>query len=222
MLSIVTGTLNRVECVKNLIQNTVESNKKLELVLVDGGSSDGTVEYLKALDHPRVKLIEEGKRSYYWDYMNKGIINSSHEWVCQWNDDILIENDWEEVFNEILKDPKDFYLFSWREPGGNYVIYDSNSELVMNYGIYNKKVFREVGMYNSSYKYYCCDGDMSFRAREFGHSYKNLYNIKCSPVPDPNGKKALWENNPLEMKNYFDTLNLYRNKILPSNIEFLK
>jgi len=224
MLSIVTGTLDRLECVKKLVKNTVEANEKLELVLVDGGSSDGTTEYIKKLNHPRINLIEEGKRSYYWDYMNKGIKASKYEWVCQWNDDLALENPWRDVL-ELLEseNPADFYLFSWREPTGRYVIYDSPEEIVMNYGIYNKKIFREIGMYNSSYKYYCCDGDMSFRAREFGYRYQSLHHIRCNPLTDsPEQKKALWENIPQEQSNYKECLNLYRNKVIPDTVELLK
>lgn len=224
MISIVTGTLDRLWCVRDLIQNTVEANDKIELVLVDGGSTDGTIEYVKEINHPRIVFIEEGKRSYYWDYMNKGIKKSKYEWVCQWNDDLLLQNPWEEVLNIINSpNPSDFYLFSWREPAGNYVIYENQEELVMNYGIYNKRVFREIGMYNSSYKYYCCDGDMSSRARSFGYKYEKLHQIKCNPLTSsPGQKKALWENIPSEQLNYKNCLEMYRNKILPENIEILK
>ena len=58
MISIVTGTLNRCYLLENLIKNTVDSSDKLELILVDGGSSDGTLEYIKNLNHPRIKLME--------------------------------------------------------------------------------------------------------------------------------------------------------------------
>ncbi len=222
MISIVTGTLNRIDHLKKLIDNTVGSNEEIELVLIDGGSTDGTLEYLREINHPRIKLVAEGGRSYYWDYMNKGIENSKHEWICQWNDDLLLENSWEEVINEIKSDPHDFYPFSWREPGGGYVIYDNEREFVMNYGLYNKKIFREIGMYNSSYKYYCCDGDMSFRAREFGYSYKKLFNIKCLPMTTrPEEKKALWENYEQEMDHYFKTLDLYKRREIPGSVKKL-
>ena len=43
MISIVTGTLNRLGMLPSLIENTVLSDERLELVLVDGGSTDGTL-----------------------------------------------------------------------------------------------------------------------------------------------------------------------------------
>ena len=44
MISIVTGTLNRIDHLKRVIENTVDSDPRLELVLIDGGSTDGTIE----------------------------------------------------------------------------------------------------------------------------------------------------------------------------------
>ena len=113
MVSIVTGTLNRVNLLPKIIKNTVDSNNKLELILVDGGSTDGTIDYIKKLNHPMVKLIEVGGRSSYPHFMNLGIENSTYEWVCQWNDDVLLSNNWSEVLSE-LGDEHMFYLFNWK------------------------------------------------------------------------------------------------------------
>ena len=96
-ISIVTGTLNRKFILPDLISNTVDRDERLELVLVDGGSTDGTIEYLKKLNHPKIKLVEVGERSSYPHFMNLGIKNSSYELICQWNDDVLLatDRDWE-------------------------------------------------------------------------------------------------------------------------------
>ena len=120
MISIVTGTLNRLELLKKVIQNTVDSNKDIELVLVDGGSTDGTIDYIKELKNERINLIEIGGRSYYWHYMNIGIKNSKFDYICQWNDDVLLENNWTDVMDELSND-YDMYLFSWLEDESKYV-----------------------------------------------------------------------------------------------------
>jgi len=113
MISIVTGTLNRVNLIDDLIKNTVGNNDNLELILVDGGSSDGTIEKIKSINHPNVKLIEVGHRSGYSHFMNLGITNSKYEWVCQWNDDVLLVNDWNDIISA-LDEENDFYLFNWK------------------------------------------------------------------------------------------------------------
>lgn len=236
MISIVTGTLNRLNLLPSIIDNTVNSNKLLELVLVDGGSSDGTIEYIKKLNHPQITLVEVGKRSSYPHFMNLGIKNSKYEYVCQWNDDVLLINSWDEVIYEI--DDSDVYLFNWKYGniedknnklwlGGNTLrngwclgnTKDENGigEIVMNYGIYNKKVFRNIGMYNNEYNYYYADGDMCDRAYCFDYKVKTLRDIKVLSIHTD--KKATHH---IEDKSIYDkNLNLHKSKILPKNIELL-
>ena len=56
MISIVTGTLDRKHFLPELIKNTVDSSDKVELVLVDGGSKDGTIEFIKDLN-PKILIL---------------------------------------------------------------------------------------------------------------------------------------------------------------------
>jgi len=210
-ISIVTGTLNRVEYLRDLLHNTVYADERIELVLVDGGSTDGTIEVLEDLSHPRVKLIQHGQRSSYPHYMNLGIQNASHELVCQWNDDVLLVNGWDEVFDEI-SDEYDAYLFNWKtgaakdiddeawlkcdhiRDNGWIIINNADyeypqstgeqyGEVVMNYGIYKKSVFRQHGLYHPAYRYYCADGEMAMRAYYGGCKFKSLNNIKVCVLP---------------------------------------
>lgn len=235
MISIVTGTLDRLHLLPNLIKNTILSNDNLELILVDGGSTDGTIEYLNSLDYPNLTLIEVGGRSPYSHYMNLGIMNSKYDYICQWNDDVILVNKWDEVINEL--DDSDFYLFNWKDGSNNqissqywlegnthangwFLCDDSanNGEIVMNYGIYHKKIFREIGLYNPDYKYYCCDGDMSYRAHKFGYKHKTLRDIKVCTLPEP--KKAIMEFE--DIQKYEMYRKMYDSKQLPNNLEYLK
>ena len=237
-ISIVTGTLNRKFILPDLISNTVDRDERLELVLVDGGSTDGTIEYLKKLNHPKIKLVEVGERSSYPHFMNLGIKNSSYELICQWNDDVLLVNDWDEVFNSL--DESDFFIFNWKygdkqsltnpdwldgsdtkHPNGGWCILDdseSGGEIVMNYGIYTKKIFREIGLYNNEYKYYYADGDMCYRAYSFGYKHKSLRNIKVCSIKTK--KRAV--NSQSDTQIYHKNLKLYDNKKLSEYIEYLK
>lgn len=211
MISIVTGTLNRSEFLEDLINNTVNQNEHIELVLVDGGSTDGTIDQIKTLDHPRIKLIEVGQRSSYPHYMNLGIQNASHDYICQWNDDVLLCGTWEDVIQEI-KSGHDAYLFNWKEgkieslndpewleckgmrDNGWIIINNAeyqypqsagekNKEVCMNYGIYKKDVFRRYGLYNTAYQYYCSDSEMAMRAYHSGAKFKTCFDIKVCVLP---------------------------------------
>ncbi len=239
MISIVTGTLNRIHMLPDLIKNTVENNDKIELVLVDGGSTDGTLDYVKKLNHPRIKLVEVGQRSSYPHFMNLGIEHATHDWICQWNDDALLVCHWQDVIAELDKN-HDFYLFNWKYGSHADLTNDSwlsghtgdngwcicytvkkdhdNGEIVVNYGVYSKKIFREIGMYNPEYRYYYCDGDMAYRAYSFGYAYKTLDHVKVCSIYEP--KTALHYVGDKEI--YDKNLNLYKRKILPNSIIKLK
>jgi glycosyltransferase involved in cell wall biosynthesis len=218
-----------------LIENTVLSDERLELVLVDGGSNDGTVNYIKQLNHPQIKLIEIGERSSYPHFMNLGIQAATHEVICQWNDDVILYNEWSEVFIE-LQSNHDFYLFNWKYGSYDDIknpewlkgvdhhdgwclcnIADSGGEIVMNYGLYNKKIFREIGMYNPEYRYYCADGDMAYRAYAFGYKIKDLRHIKVCSLP----VRKVATSHPEDHSIYQKNMNLYRQKILPESLQYL-
>jgi GT2 family glycosyltransferase len=236
MISIVTGTLNRKYLLPYLIENTVESNSKLELVLVDGGSTDGSIEYIKSLNNDQIKLIEYGKRSSYPHFMNLGIKNSKYDYICQWNDDVLLCNNWNDIINEI--DDSDVYLFNWKYGhlndannknwlnGNNHLNgwcllnnkCNNDGSVVMNYGIYKKDVFRKIGLYNNDYKYYYADSDMSERSYYFNMKIKTLRNIKVLSINTNKRAEHYSEDEKIFVKN----LELYKRKELSKNIEILK
>jgi glycosyltransferase involved in cell wall biosynthesis len=242
MVSIVTGTLNRLHLLPNLIKNTVDSNELLELVLVDGGSTDGTIEYIKNLSHPKIKFIEVGHRSSYPHFMNLGIKNATYDWICQWNDDVLLINSWDDIINK-LNNEYDFFIFNWKYGNSSDVTNtnwlngnnqkdgwcltdntnddkcDIGSKIVVNYGIYNKKIFKEIGLYSNQYLYYFCDGDMAHRAHYFGYKHLSMPEIKVCSI---NTNKQAYINNMSEETTYINNIQLYMNKILPKQgIEFL-
>lgn len=239
MISIVTGTLNRVKYLPYLIENTVNKNSKLELVIVDGGSTDGSIEYIKSLNNPNIKLIKYGKRSNYPHFMNLGIVNAKYDWVCQWNDDVLLINDWEEVFQR-LASAVDFYIFNWKygdsledmsnpewlrgiENHDGWFLYDTKEQgeeggIVLNFGLYNKRVFENVGMFDMKFNYYYSDADMAERAWRFGFKHENLKNIKVFSYNIE--KKAIhFEDDEIKYKN---NIEMYRQKIVPKTVPFLK
>lgn len=189
-LSIVTGTLNRRGLLPLVLGNTIEAHNRIELVLVDGGSTDGTLEYLRERSCDRLKVIEIGRRSPYPHFMNAGIRASSFENVCQWNDDVLMATPWGKVF-EILDEPYDVFIFhwargnvqdakdlnKWRTSNQQWIAY-VGPDYCMNFGVYRKSVFRDIGMYSSAYQYYYADRDMTERARIFKKGIRSCPEIQ--------------------------------------------
>lgn len=63
LVSIISGTLNRLPLLTAMLESVradIPTGIPYEIILCDGGSTDGTIEYLRA--QPDVKLIEHGER----------------------------------------------------------------------------------------------------------------------------------------------------------------
>jgi hypothetical protein len=90
---------------------------------------------------------------------------------------------------------------------------------VMNYGLYKKQVFREIGMYNLDYQYYYADADMAERSYAFGYKAKTLRKIKvCSLDPE---KRAI--HYPDDQQIFLGNLEQYKKRKLSlKSIPFLE
>jgi glycosyltransferase involved in cell wall biosynthesis len=217
MISIVTGTLNRKHLLPELLYNTILSDDRLELVLLDGGSEDGTQDYIKSLNNDRIKFIEIGERSCYAHYMNWGIKESAHEIIAQWNDDILLEASWDDVF-DVIEDDIDVYKFPWIDPRENNKLTLWPS--CLNFGLYRKDVFRQCGLYSTVFEYYSADSEMYSRAHTFGFRVKVCDDII---VRELNVEKVTDGNTGHNHGKYVEMCKKYKeDRELPQGVELLK
>lgn len=72
-VSIITVCLNSEDAIKNTIESVISQNyNNIEYIVVDGGSTDETLDIIKDFKNNITKLISESDRGIY-DAMNKGI-----------------------------------------------------------------------------------------------------------------------------------------------------
>ena len=72
-ISIITVVLNNKKYIEDCIQGVLEQTyQNIEYIVVDGGSTDGTLDIIKKYDDKITKWISEPDRGIY-DAMNKGI-----------------------------------------------------------------------------------------------------------------------------------------------------
>ena len=72
------GILTLDATIKSVISQTYSN---LEYIVVDGGSTDGTLELLKKYNS-QISIIISEKDDGLYDAMNKGIALSTGEWIC--------------------------------------------------------------------------------------------------------------------------------------------
>ena len=80
-LSIITVNLNNNEGLRKTIDSVLnQTHKDFEHVIIDGGSTDGSVEVIKQYKNNRLKWISEKDHGIY-NAMNKGIIKACGEYL---------------------------------------------------------------------------------------------------------------------------------------------
>lgn len=84
-VSIVTIGFNCIEELKSTVQSVVgQRDVDFEFIVIDGGSSDGTRDFLTSLTFPSFQWVSEPDKGV-WDAMNKGVARSSGEYVIFMN-----------------------------------------------------------------------------------------------------------------------------------------
>ncbi len=80
--SIITVTYNAAQVIEPTLQSIIaQSYRNIEFLLIDGGSSDNTVEVVKKSGIEIATLISERDKGLY-DAMNKGIAHATGDYLC--------------------------------------------------------------------------------------------------------------------------------------------
>lgn len=118
-ITIVTVVFNAIDCIENTILSVINQDyDNKEYIIIDGGSTDGTLEIIKKYNHEINFWISEKDLGIY-DAMNKGINAASGFWInfmnagdCFYDSKVLYK-----VFNNSVYDKIDILY------GNHQVIY---------------------------------------------------------------------------------------------------
>jgi putative colanic acid biosynthesis glycosyltransferase len=91
---------------------TTQSFPDYEMIIVDGNSTDGTLEWLKKIDNPKIKWKSEPDKGIF-DAMNKGLEQATGDYVIFMNsfDEFASPGVLGKISNEINKHSKNDFLF---------------------------------------------------------------------------------------------------------------
>lgn len=127
-ISVVIPVYNTVDYIEETLQSLVDQQYPLfEIVIQDGGSTDGSVDVIKkfAKKYPKRIIWESKKDSGQCDAINKGLKKTTGEILTYINaDDIYFENAFNSISEYYLKDPNCLWL------AGRGVVINKRSEEV--------------------------------------------------------------------------------------------
>jgi glycosyltransferase involved in cell wall biosynthesis len=155
LITVITVVFNDVEFIEQTILSVVsQSYKNIEYIIVDGGSSDGTLDVLKKHESKISYYISESDFGIY-DAMNKGIKLAKGEWINFMNSGDQFNN--EEVLSMIYsstipKDVKfiysDFYVDGGLGVGRKHFTADYAKGIILHQSvIYKKELHEYYGYY---------------------------------------------------------------------------
>ncbi|MEO6453693.1 MAG: glycosyltransferase family 2 protein [Ginsengibacter sp.] len=163
-ISVITVTYNASATLENTILSIInQSYKNIEYIIIDGGSTDSTLEIIKKYQ-PKLAYCVSEKDSGIYDAMNKGIKASTGDWIIFLGADDIFYN--ENVLTKIFAENKNYNLDCTDFAYGNVIIksngkifggsrtYDQLINCNINHqGIfYKKSIFEIIGAFNLKYK----------------------------------------------------------------------
>lgn len=91
-VSVITVVFNGIDCIKNTIDSVIRQGyPNIEYIIIDGGSTDGTVDIIKSNNNRIAKWISEKDKGIY-DAMNKGLRLAIGEWIIFLNSGDILNN----------------------------------------------------------------------------------------------------------------------------------
>lgn len=161
MLTIVTPVLNG----RKFIQNTIDSIQQLtipyEHIVVDGGSEDGTIEFVK--QYIDIKLIHQTEKNGMYGAIHQGFLESKGEYLTWVNaDDVILPKGYAKLYETALHSSSDLivsngiyhfidkqkYKFVSALPFVRYFLKQGIFPFVQPSSIFSRKAYFKVGGFN--------------------------------------------------------------------------
>jgi GT2 family glycosyltransferase len=189
-VSVVVGSFNRHSFLKDTIASVRAelADEDHEIVVVDGGSTDGTLRWLTrqkdvitVLQHNRGSWRGEEIRSKSWGYfMNLGFKVAGGKYICMLSDDCLVVpgaiRQGLELFERHEHESDRvgaiaFYFRDWPKETEYRVGRTFGDRMFVNHGLFLKEALEAVGyVREDGYRFYHADGDLCLRLSLAGYA----------------------------------------------------
>ncbi|RFC55320.1 glycosyltransferase family 2 protein [Brumimicrobium aurantiacum] len=112
MFSVVIPLYNKEQSITETIQSVLnQSFQEFEIIVVNDGSKDRSVEVVKQIKDQRIRLVDQ-KNQGVSAARNKGIKEARNEWIAFLDGDDIWNDDHLATFVDLIQRYKDHYIFT--------------------------------------------------------------------------------------------------------------
>ena len=248
-ISIIIVVFNGAKTIEKTLESVLgQTWRNLELIVVDGASTDDTLKILKKIQNPVLSWTSEPDKGIY-DAMNKGLQKATGDWIyfLGADDEFYDSKVLSSVFEEAHFENIDFIYGNVKSDAFKGIYdgeFDYNKLLIKNIShqaiFYHKNIFRKNGIFNLKYKSHA-DWDFNLRCFEikdirikyvdriiaqFGEggvsSNYDLPFLRESLMPRKLKLLQTEKNSLHNLKNYDEWWRFIRNAKLKSEDDFIK
>lgn len=220
LISIIIPNYNGKHYLQTCLTSVFKSiDSTYEVIVVDNGSSDGSIEYIKER-FPKTVLIENDANLGFSPAVNIGIKASRNPYVYLLNNDTEVEMNFLESPLELMKSNKNIFsvnslmlnyyersqidgagdgmtIFGWpyRQDRDNIIenlVTKRTFSSCAGAALYRKDMLEELGMFDNHFFAYLEDVDLGFRANLYG--YENFVDVNSVVYHVENGTSGKGKN----------------------------
>jgi glycosyltransferase involved in cell wall biosynthesis len=187
LISVITPSFNQGKFIEETILSVLnQTYKKIQYILVDGGSNDKTMEVVNKYQD-RIDIIIHEKDKGQADAINKGFKLAKGELVGWINSDDILYPDCIEKIVELYHEKNDgaiYYcsILDWINEKGSFLnkryvsipdkdyLLNTDSSIIQQGSFYSINLVKKVNYLNDE-NYYCMDLDLWLRLLDYGPIY---------------------------------------------------
>jgi GT2 family glycosyltransferase len=167
-LSVVVGTYNRLHLLRRCLDSLVNKiSVDHQIVVIDAGSTDGTIDYLKEI--PSIRLVCDGERLGQARSYNRVFKTIASKYICWLSDDNMVTDGMLDMAISILEEDPEIAMVALktRDVIGPFQDADyiggisSVGILNCNQGVIRADVLRDVGYFGEEFRDYGIDADLT-------------------------------------------------------------